>query len=462
MEAIRRLEQEPTPEVIAASVESDLANRNEDVKTFVQMLNRIEGPFIILVDGPWGDGKTFFVKTVEQVLKALNPQLYTDEGIKSEQLEPITKELENETISFLPFYFNAWENDFAEDPTTAILASMAVSFNRADMIKKRKVSELLPAAIDAALSITPISLRVSSVADSLKGDNLVESYSKRTTLRGLINKLAEESNLEIANKLVIFIDDLDRCRPDFAVKLLEQVKHLFQSKNLIVVISTDSVQLAHAISGLYGSEYDSTHFIERFFDRRLTLTPCDPYQVATGMTFQTTKCLFDMLVEELLKSRRLTPRDVIRIEDKIAEARKYVNLKEGRESQGYQGFALTAAENALLPVLVFMERDDQKTFRNVVNGNDYEALYEYGKHYDVFNETIDRAMHESHFEDANQDYFGTPEARKFYVRSLCMAIYAPDQNIREVDEARHYLRIQNLRFDAGVFKRLEFPENQDM
>lgn len=84
MEAIRRLEQEPTPEVIATSVESDLANRNEDVKTFVQMLNRIEDPFIIRVDGPWGDGKTFFEKTVEQVLKALNPQLYTDGGIKSE------------------------------------------------------------------------------------------------------------------------------------------------------------------------------------------------------------------------------------------------------------------------------------------------------------------------------------------------------------------------------------------
>jgi len=74
---LKRLEVAPTPEAVADSIANDTAGRNDELVDIVKLIESIEGPYSLLLDAPWGDGKTFFVRSLEEVLKTLNPHIAT-------------------------------------------------------------------------------------------------------------------------------------------------------------------------------------------------------------------------------------------------------------------------------------------------------------------------------------------------------------------------------------------------
>src|SRR5690606_19586965 len=64
----------------------------------------------------------------------------------------------------------------------------------------------------------------------------------------------------------------DRCRPNYSVKVLECIKHLFSIPNILFVLSIDKMQLQHAINGFYGSDnFDSEEYLRRFIDLEYSL-----------------------------------------------------------------------------------------------------------------------------------------------------------------------------------------------
>lgn len=71
--------------------------------------------------------------------------------------------------------------------------------------------------------------------------------------------------------LYIFIDELERCRPTFAIELLEAVKHLFTVKGLVFILGIDKNQLKHTISNVYGCGMDREGYLRRFIDLELEL-----------------------------------------------------------------------------------------------------------------------------------------------------------------------------------------------
>lgn len=68
------------------------------------------------------------------------------------------------------------------------------------------------------------------------------------------------------NKLVVFVDELDRCRPLYAIELLERIKHIFNVDGIVFVLALDKEQLCHSIQAVYGSEFDSSGYLRRFVD----------------------------------------------------------------------------------------------------------------------------------------------------------------------------------------------------
>ena len=62
------------------------------------------------------------------------------------------------------------------------------------------------------------------------------------------------------------IDELDRCRPSYAVELLEIAKHLFSVDRIVFVLAVNRSELVHSIKALYGSEFDAQGYLGRFFD----------------------------------------------------------------------------------------------------------------------------------------------------------------------------------------------------
>ena len=83
--------------------------------------------------------------------------------------------------------------------------------------------------------------------------------------------LGEFAKVQTDKHIVIFVDELDRCRPDYAVKVLERIKHLFEAPGLVFVLATNREQLCHSINALYGAKFDADTYLRRFIEFDFTL-----------------------------------------------------------------------------------------------------------------------------------------------------------------------------------------------
>ena len=99
----------------------------------------------------------------------------------------------------------------------------------------------------------------------------IEKYEKSKQIlkefKENLSKLAEcYSSTNETKPLIIFIDELDRCRPNFAIEVLEKAKHLFNVDNIIFILAADKSQLAHSIRAVYGQGLDVNGYLRRFID----------------------------------------------------------------------------------------------------------------------------------------------------------------------------------------------------
>ncbi len=215
--------------------------------------------FVLSLNNEWGTGKTTFIKMWQQLLT--NSQYNT-------------------------LYFNAWENDFDSNPLIAIMSELKTLTKDNDDVFKSLIQKgailtqnLLPilvkALADKYINTEIIKDSIDEITKSATEilKNEVDEYSKKK--KGLIefrNELEKFIKKNNKKALVFFIDELDRCRPSYAVEVLEQVKHFFNVPGIVFVLSLDKVQLGNAIKGFYGSEYLNTNeYLRRFIDLEYNL-----------------------------------------------------------------------------------------------------------------------------------------------------------------------------------------------
>ena len=104
-----------------------------------------------------------------------------------------------------------------------------------------------------------------------KIEDLISDYEECKVeidnFKEILSKIASQvAYIKESAKVVIIIDELDRCRPTYAIELLERVKHLFDASGVVFILGIDRSQLNHSIRSLYGSEFDATGYLRRFID----------------------------------------------------------------------------------------------------------------------------------------------------------------------------------------------------
>lgn len=226
--------------------------------------------FVLNLDSEWGAGKTFFLNRFGRHLEANghvavyvdawksdyldDPFIVVFSEIKS-HLEAIAREagvLEKIEQKIAPV-----KSSFSNIVVRAAIGGAKQALNR--LVGEEAGGELLGAAGVA-------------VIDEL-GDKFIESFNVqkeaierfRVELGELAAGALESS--ERPGPIFVLIDELDRCRPTFAINLLERVKHLFSTKEFVFVVATDTSQLAHAVAGVYGGRFNGTRYLKKFFDR---------------------------------------------------------------------------------------------------------------------------------------------------------------------------------------------------
>ncbi|OBY26273.1 hypothetical protein A9D60_19220 [Leisingera sp. JC1] len=284
--------------------EGDALNRSKDaeiLRTFtIGHLNLRENAgeprtYVLNLDANWGAGKSFFLNRFKQHLEA---------------------------HGHIAVYVNAWENDHSDDPFMTVVDEIQTELSshieqasgpEAALEKtaplRKSAAKIIGGAVysggkhlvtryigqeaaDGLKELFPGESDEGSADDGEHGKMITEAMRKSITsavdaageevlaqfrqqkevqknfqeqLKDLGREVLAQDGIE--SPIFILIDELDRCRPSYAIELLERVKHIFSLENFVYILGTDTQQLANAIKGVYGSEFDGERYLKRFVDR---------------------------------------------------------------------------------------------------------------------------------------------------------------------------------------------------
>lgn len=283
---------EPTYENLINHYLEDTIGRNDDLFYFVRILSGLKSGSAVALNAAWGSGKTFFVKQAKMLIDIHNPNSDIDiEFMNKEEIASIKKVYNKynfgtekyEMPKMATVYYDAWKYDDTEDPLLSLLYCIMNRFGKSvpndkiDVIKKF-AKQSVSILSNAARYITGIN--VQEILETIKNyaeacDDTVKEQKTNESLEKRINSFLNDVVLEDEEKLIIFIDELDRCNPQYAVKLLERVKHYFNHPKVVFVISYNKAELQHSIKTLYGSEFSADKYLERFFDYEFGLSTID-------------------------------------------------------------------------------------------------------------------------------------------------------------------------------------------
>lgn len=451
---MKRVDEEPTPKAIEDALTQDPLHRKREIEDFLKILIAVEPPYTFVIDAPWGSGKSFFVKQVARALQMTNPALSQDSAKPSTTFGNIDEELHKKP--YLPIYFNAWEDDHFDNPILPILASIASTTGEKSVKGGEDFRKGIIGAIEAAASLVGYGGDINGVIENFSGTDFLEQYKNERELRGKIDELIKSNLPKIADRAVIFIDELDRCRPEFAIKVLEQTKTLFQQENIVVVYSTDITQLAHSLQGIYGPRFDGRKYLERFYDKRLELNPIKPadYLLYKGINTMDGYTFMDITID-LLGYKQASLRACNRLIDSITNLSRYIaNHWEHFGNGRVQHFP----DQGLLPVINILAYYDPLAWHEMKTSTDFGAVYELAKHSNRFIRYLDEVI-ESVW-GANMDELpykrDIENRRRRFVEDLCALIYGNndmDPRVKELGNSE----LTRMSFNQQLYQRLAPP-----
>lgn len=228
----------PTDENLILTIKENVLDRNADLNSFCQLLSYSNSMNSIALDGRWGSGKTFFVKQCALLINAKNSLSNIDKDIAESILKVAKQSNSFEGLTdnkLLAVYFDAWENDSNEDPVLALIYRIVQQLDlKTDGFDLNHLAHIL-GTIGDAITGRPIT----TVFECLNEKNILDEIRKHEDLETTIKKFFEEVLFEKAEQLIIFVDELDRCRPSYAVQLLERVEHYFINDRITFVFSVN-------------------------------------------------------------------------------------------------------------------------------------------------------------------------------------------------------------------------------
>ncbi|WP_215407692.1 KAP family P-loop NTPase fold protein [Vibrio gigantis] len=240
--------------------------------------NSSNNGYVLNLNAQWGAGKTYFINRWMDSIKEKHPVVYVD----------------------------AWKQDYSDDPMLTVISSIVTALevhlpdgNQKAIALKNKASRFFKAAApllakglikkatgmnideigpkDDNKSLNTDLYNLSGEAGAALAKCLVDDHNEklktveylRSDIKSLIEAIDPKKNLK--TPAFVFIDELDRCRPSYAVEMLEVIKHFFELENIVFVVATDTEQLQHAVKALYGEGFDAQTYLGRFFRRRYSL-----------------------------------------------------------------------------------------------------------------------------------------------------------------------------------------------
>lgn len=227
--------------------DAKLLGHNEITTTLVNFLSskNVIGPLTIAIHGDWGSGKTSIMKTV-------------------------IRNLQNSRIK--PLFFEAWKHEYS-DPSLALVEHVISGSAR---IKGKTVAKGIVKLLAEVLAQQTIGMKAQEIEDLFRARTIaVETITDKfeAAIKSGIGK----------KKLVVFIDDLDRCSVENSLKILSIIKLFLNVQNCIFVAAVDFKRLEQAWILKYGTyeknTKDARSYLEKIFQIRIGIPHPNSEQV---------------------------------------------------------------------------------------------------------------------------------------------------------------------------------------
>ena len=261
-------------ENIETAWEGDLWDRKRLGIQLTNYVDRLQCGAVLALDARWGEGKTWFVRHWQ-------------------------KHLEDENHNVI--YLDAFANDYLDDPFLVVTSEITNTLSK-DKKTKSKVKKLIDLSASVGTALLPslpkiaLTLGLHLVGAGFLGGILQQGYEnaqdeidklsdetsdriKESIQEKIAGHEAEKKTLEEFKKhlaqtvekldkpLVFIIDELDRCRPDFAIRLIERIKHFFDIPKIVFVLVMNKKQFVMGVKKIYGYDDDSSKlYLDKFID----------------------------------------------------------------------------------------------------------------------------------------------------------------------------------------------------
>ena len=358
-------ELKPTFDNLKDSILKDSVGRNKSIATFIELLDKIDNNVAIALDDSWGNGKTFFVKQTQMVLQSLD---LSDENL-TEIRECMKKLLKHNTLrNYFPVYYDAWSNDNDTDPILSIIFEMLKSIKDLEEYEVRDKNwwNTIKKGFEVALTAVG-GPRIVEFLNSVEGIDLLEEIKKSKESDQVLNQLFDTllEKQPTNTRIVFFIDELDRCCPDFAVRLLERIKHYFLHEKIIFVLSVNMSELQHTIKRHYGNDFSADKYLNRFFDLTIPLPPADMTKYYKTISFDDGTARY-YTASLVMKRYNFSLREITRY-------LQYINVALPDKYRTYsQGFYV----EVLVPFLIGLKIHNLDKYDDFISGEDMSCFLE--------------------------------------------------------------------------------------
>ncbi|WP_027369047.1 KAP family P-loop NTPase fold protein [Desulfocurvibacter africanus] len=248
----------------------DIFKRKEYGEYLARLFSVVEDPMVVVLDEPWGSGKTTFVKMLAGHLRNESfPVIYYD-AFANDYNDDAFISITGEVMSLadkLKTELDSRKERFLDAATSLakkvlpILGKAAVKAATCNIITDKNFEDVSKAMSDSFANLAETELR-SFIAQYGKNKELVSEF--KNSLTSLAMMLRESKASE--KPLVFIIDELDRCKPPFALSLLERIKHFYSIKGIHFLLVADMRQLENSVMYSYGSSIDSKRYLQKFYN----------------------------------------------------------------------------------------------------------------------------------------------------------------------------------------------------
>lgn len=366
---MEKYELELTEDNIKETIKNDYLDNNKKLYSLARLVKEIDKNMVICIDGEWGCGKTFFINQFKYIIK---------DSEKSEELK-----LDTNIISVLDeikknnmiVYYDAWKNDNHTDVFQSIIYNILNEFPNyknivTDFNEVKKMFLTIGGNIASICSLGVITNEIINFDKILTYEELAKDIvtieEKSKNFKKLLKKI-------LGNKrMILIIDELDRCNPMFASKVLETIKHFYDICNITVIIVANNKELSHTIKKQYGNEFNAYGYLNKFYDFIITLDNSKNKEYAEKvLDFDNRNYLPHEVCYEMFKKYNFSLRECnkFRILYNMVKSRIEINTRNFYDYKGYE-----ICFYIILPIIIAFKIKDIDSYRECLNGQGIESL----------------------------------------------------------------------------------------